>query len=75
MRDAVTPLCRMSCHIILMARQPAPISLRLRSAEVTSRARKVLRRLDEENLLRRVKWQALKALASVYKMDTVAAPS
>jgi hypothetical protein len=58
-----------------MVERPAPISLRIRSAEATSRARNLLRRLDEENLVqRRVKWQAMKALASVYKMDTVAAP-
>jgi hypothetical protein len=43
-----------------------PISLRIRNAEVTARARQVLRDLNEKDRLRRsVKWQALKALVAV----------
>jgi hypothetical protein len=46
-----------------------PISLRIRSAEATARARQLLRNLDEKIQLRRnVKWQALKALISVREM-------
>jgi hypothetical protein len=46
-----------------------PISLRIRSAEATARARQLLRNLDEKNQLRRnVKWQALKALIAVREM-------
>jgi len=49
--------------------RPAPISLRIRSAEATARARQLLRRFDEKDLLRRrVKWQALKALIAVREM-------
>ena len=49
--------------------RPAPISLRIRNAEVTARARQLLRRLDEKDLLRRrVKWQELKALIAVREM-------
>ena len=55
--------------------RPAPISLRIRGAEVTDRARKLLRRLEEEDRLqRRVKWQAMKAIVSIREMRTVAAP-
>jgi hypothetical protein len=43
-----------------------PISLRIRNAEVTARALRLLRRLDEKDRLRRcVKSQALKALIAV----------
>jgi hypothetical protein len=49
--------------------RPAPISLRIRNAEITARARQLLRRLDEKDLLRRnVKWQGLKALIAVREM-------
>ena len=49
--------------------RPPPISLRLRNAEVTARARQLLRTLNEKDLLRRrVKWQALKALIAVREM-------
>ena len=52
-----------------MVKRPDPISLRIRSAEATSCARQLLRRLDEKDLLqRRVKWQALKALIAVREM-------
>ena len=52
-----------------------PISLRLRSHEVTDRARALLRRLDKESLLqRRVKLFAIKALSAIYQMDAAAAP-
>ena len=56
-------------------KRPAPISLRIRSAAATDRARQILRRLDQAALLqRRVKWQATKALAAVREMDAIAAP-
>jgi hypothetical protein len=49
--------------------RPAPISLRIRSAEITARARQLLRSLDEKDLLRRrVKFQALKALIATRAM-------
>ena len=49
--------------------RPAPISLRIRNAEVTAQARQLLRSLNEKDLLRRrVKWQALKALIAVREM-------
>lgn len=49
--------------------RPAPISLRIRNAEVSAQARQLLRRLDEKDLLRRrVKWQAVKALIAVREM-------
>ena len=35
-----------ACHAALMVKQPAPISLRIRSAEANYRARKILRKLD-----------------------------
>lgn len=55
--------------------KPSPISLRIRNAEITHRARQVLRRLDEaDRLQRRVKWQAQKALIAIHEMDSVAAP-
>ncbi|MGB7618825.1 MAG: hypothetical protein WBM06_17875 [Pseudolabrys sp.] len=74
MRDRVTPLSRRPCDDICMVRPP-PISLRIRSAEVTDRARKLLRRLDEADLLqRRVKWQAAKALAIICEMNSLAGP-
>lgn len=54
---------------------PPPISLRIRSREVTYRARKVLRRLEaDDQLQRRVRWLATKAIVSVREMSSVAAP-
>jgi hypothetical protein len=53
--------------------RPAPISLRIRNAEIAARARQLLRRLDEKDLLRRnVKWQGLKALIAIREMRTAA---
>jgi len=58
-----------------MVKQPAPISLRIRSAEATHRAREILSRLEEDNRLqRRVRWMALKAIVSIREMNYVAAP-
>ena len=55
--------------------RPPPISLRIRNAEVTDRARKLLRRLDAEDLVRRrVKWQAQKALIAIREMRSLARP-
>jgi hypothetical protein len=55
--------------------KPPAISLRIRSSEATYRARQVLRRLDDADLLqRRVKWQAVKALAAIGEMNAIAAP-
>jgi hypothetical protein len=52
-----------------------PISLRIHHAEVNARARRLLRRLDDEaNLQRRIRWLSVKALISVREMRTVAAP-
>ena len=51
-----------------------PISLRIRNAEVTARARQILRDLDEKDRLRRrVRWLAAKALVSIREMTTDAA--
>jgi hypothetical protein len=59
-----------------MAKQPIPISLRLRSAEASGRARKILRELEErDRLQRRVRWLAVKALVSVREMRIVAMKS
>jgi hypothetical protein len=61
--------------LLLMVKQPAPISLRIRSAEATYRARKILHKLAEDDLLqRRVRWMALKAIVSIREMNSVAAP-
>ena len=58
-----------------MAKQPVPISLRIRAAEVNNRARKLLHRLNEEDRLqRRVRLLAMKALASIREMHSVASP-
>jgi hypothetical protein len=74
-RDRVTPLCRTPCHAALVVNRPPPISLRIRSAEATDRARKLLRRLDEDDRLqRRVRWLAMKAIVSIREMNGVAAP-
>ena len=55
--------------------KPAPISLRIRNAEATYRARKILRRLDEDDRLqRRVRLLAMKAIISIREMSSVAAP-
>jgi hypothetical protein len=52
-----------------------PISLRIRHAEVTARARQILRDLDEKDRLRRrVKWQAMKAVVALREMRSAAAP-
>jgi hypothetical protein len=59
-----------------MVKQPAPISLRIRHAEATYRARKLLRSLDEDDRLqRRVRWQAMKGIVAVRAMNGVAAPN
>jgi hypothetical protein len=61
--------------LFLMVKQPAPISLRIRSAEVTRRAREILRKLEEDDRLqRRVRLLALKAIVSIREMNRVAAP-
>jgi hypothetical protein len=50
-------------------------SLRIRHAEVSDCARKLLHTLDEDDRLqRRVRWLAMKAVVSVREMSTVAAP-
>jgi hypothetical protein len=50
-----------------------PISRRLRNAEVTARARKLLQRLDADiGAQRRVKHLAAKALAAIFEMDAAA---
>jgi hypothetical protein len=59
-----------------MVKQPAAISLRIRHAEATHRARELLRRLDEaDRPQRRVKWLATKAIVSIREMNRVAAPT
>jgi hypothetical protein len=61
--------------MLLSVKRPAPISLRIRSAEATVRARQLLRRLDEDDRLqRRVRWQAMKAMIAVRAMSGVASP-
>jgi hypothetical protein len=59
-----------------MAQQrPAPISLRIRNAEATHRARRLLHKLDEaDRLQRRVRWLAMKAIVSIHEMRSVARP-
>jgi hypothetical protein len=58
-----------------MVKQPPPISLRIRASEATYRARKVLRKLDEDDRLqRRVRWLAMKMIVSIREMSNVAAP-
>jgi hypothetical protein len=53
-----------------------PISLRLRSIEATAHARKVLRRLNEDDrLARRVRWHAVRAMVELRKMRSVARPA
>ena len=57
-----------------MERRPPPISLRLRHAEVTQRARALLHRLAEDDRLqRRIRWQATKALIATREMAALAA--
>ena len=52
-----------------------PISLRIRAHEATARARQLLREFDEkENLQRRVRWQAMKAVVAIREMRAAAAP-
>jgi hypothetical protein len=61
--------------LFLMAKQPPPISLRIRAAEVNARARKILRERDEADLLqRRVRWLSVKAVVALREMRSVAAP-
>jgi hypothetical protein len=52
-----------------------PISLRIRrNAAATRSARKLLRRLDNnDHLQRRIKWQATKAAISISEMMSIAA--
>jgi hypothetical protein len=58
-----------------MMKRPAPISLRIRANEATARARQLLREFDEkENLQRRVRWQAMKAVVAIREMRAAAAP-
>jgi hypothetical protein len=61
------------CYISFMTRRPAPISLRIRSAEATRNARKLLDKLEKADLLqRRVKWQASKALVAISEINSFA---
>lgn len=72
--DRVTPLICRLWHAAFMTR-PAPISLRIRSAEATHQARAILKRLNEADLLqRRVRWAAVKALVAIREMNSVAVP-
>lgn len=58
-----------------MVRQPPPISLRIRSAEATYRARQILQRLNEqERLQRRVRIWAVRATLALYEMNSIAGP-
>ncbi len=58
-----------------MVKRPAPISLRIRNAEVIRHARYTLNRLaGEDQLDRRIKWQATKALIAVRELSSAAAP-
>jgi hypothetical protein len=51
-----------------------PISLRIRAHEANARARQLLREFDEkENLQRRVRWQAMKAVVAIREMRAAAA--
>jgi hypothetical protein len=55
--------------------RPPPISLRLRSAEITRSAHRLLRRLDADDLVRRrIRWQAQKALIAIHEMVSLAGP-
>jgi len=50
---------------------PPAISLRIRAAEINTRARELLARLEEaDRLRRRVRALALKALISIQEMET-----
>jgi hypothetical protein len=70
--DRVTAVRVRQRHAAVMV---APISLRIRHAEATARARKILRNLDEaDRLQRRVRWLAMKAIVSIREMGSVAAP-
>ena len=58
----------------IMERRLPPISLRLRSAESTRRARELLHRLAEDELRqRRIKWRATKCLIELKAMSAAAA--
>jgi hypothetical protein len=51
-----------------------PISLRIRSAEATRKARELLSKLDERDRLRcRMRWFATKALVSIHELHRDAA--
>jgi hypothetical protein len=53
--------------------KPPAISLKLRASEITRDARRLLRRLDEEDRLHRVvKWHAVKALIEIRAMNEAA---
>jgi len=70
MLKIVTRSRRSSCYSIPMLR---PKSLRLRNAEVTARARKLLTEFDEQARLQRcVKLQALKTIIALRDMRAVA---
>ena len=57
-----------------MAR-PSPISLRVRAAESSRRARRLLQRLEAEDLQqRRIRWLATKALIIIRQLNDVANP-
>ena len=52
-----------------------PISLRIRAAASTRRARRLLQRLEAEDLQqRRIRWLATKALIAIRELNSVAAP-
>jgi len=59
-----------------MTRRPPAISLRLRANQATAHARRLLRRLDEDDrLARRVRWHAVRAIVEIHKMRSAARPA
>ena len=61
--------------LFAMASRPSPISLRIRVAASNRRARRLLQRLDAEDLQqRRIRWLATKALIVIRQLNDVAAP-
>jgi hypothetical protein len=57
-----------------MAR-PDPISLRIRGAASTRRARRLLQRLEAEDAQqRRLRWLATKALVAIRELNAIAEP-
>ena len=61
--------------LFAMASRPSPISLRIRAAASNRRARRLLQRLDAEDLQqRRIRWLATKALIIIRRLNDVAAP-